>query len=201
MKREIVTILIASPLFIIVGGILFFSGNISFIICAFMSFIAHAYIISWPLIRTFFNSKRIIGPEALSNVQALITDNFTYELFKQFAFREFSVENPIFLKELREFKYKFEHTDSRESQEQLVLQIFHTFLIRGATLELNVEHPLIIILENQIAQKQFTINMFDNIETSVLAMIQSDTWRRWTLSSEYKKIAFELDQSRKFNII
>jgi len=131
----------------------------------------------------------------------LITDNFTYELFKQFAYREFSVENPIFLKELREFKYKFENTDSRDSQEQLVLQIFNTFLIRGATLELNVDHMLIATIENQIAQKQFTINMFDNIENSVLITIQSDTWRRWTLSSEYKKMAFELNQSRKFNII
>jgi len=201
MKREIVTILIASPIMITIGGIIFFIlSGVSYIICALLCFIAHAYIICWPLIKTF-NKNTIISLDSLSSVHALIKDPYTFALFKEFAYREFSVENPIFLQKLQEFKTNFEQTSTPQLREQLVMQIYNSFIRRAAVLELNIEHILIIKLENKIEQKLFAVDMFDEIEKSVLVTIQNDTWKRWTLSSEYKKIEFELRQSKKFNIL
>lgn len=124
-------------------------------------------------------SKGVTEIEKLHDIQAFLTKPKLQMYFLNFCKKEFSLENPLFMQEVRAYK-KIKNDEKRAKRAK---DIFATFIESGALLELNIDSRQRSTV--RAALDKAPLDIFDIVLAHVEVVI-NDTFSRFETSAQFK---------------
>ncbi|ORX91445.1 regulator of G protein signaling superfamily [Basidiobolus meristosporus CBS 931.73] len=108
-----------------------------------------------------------------------------FELFKDFAVQEFSVENPLFFERCQRAKL----LTIRHLREE-VLAIYETFIVPGAALQVNVGDSVVKQITLRILDEQIDRTIFDEAIVEVTEIMMRHSFPRFLRSRKRQSSKF-----------
>jgi len=129
--------------------------------------------------------------EQLHDLQTFLTNRKLSTYFLDFCKKEFSLENPLFLSEVKKFK-KIKNDDKRKARAK---DIYDTFIASGSLLELNIDSKKRANIDARLADAP--VDLFDQVLQHV-EVVMNDTFSRFEMSSTFKTLEKKMEDRQDF---
>ena len=120
---------------------------------------------------------------ALTEVEEVFLNQVTFEMFYEFAKKEFSIENVLYKVDSDEFKLIKSSTKRLKHAQQMVIKYLSG---QDSPLEINADMTTIKPILESISSKSVPIDLFRKLDYIVLRNL-NDTYSRFMFSREYKR--------------
>lgn len=119
---------------------------------------------------------------------SFVEDRIGQRLFRTHLINELSIENLTFYLEVKQFKQLFEMAEgSSESQKQCATEIYAKFLSGQHQTQVNISYQARDKIEKLLSNDEVSGTLFDGAFWEVYSLMQSDSYPRFKLTSEYKQ--------------
>jgi len=162
------------------------------------------------------------APPSQTSTQELKLDFFLQnslgvKYLKKFLNMEFSVENLLFLNEIRSFKsnpndpnalsrakrkssahaedFDTEKPTLSEAKLKMAKNIYSTYIKVGAASEINIGGDIRRAIETKVSENIYSIDMYDDADRSVYYEVTTDSFKRFKKSDIYRQF---LEEQKKF---
>eukprot|EP01114_Cavostelium_apophysatum_P022767 TRINITY_DN8350_c0_g1_i1.p1 TRINITY_DN8350_c0_g1~~TRINITY_DN8350_c0_g1_i1.p1 ORF type:complete len:952 (-),score=273.46 TRINITY_DN8350_c0_g1_i1:46-2901(-) len=134
------------------------------------------------------NNTNFIEPEILTNMTALINNNYGVSYFRTFLAKEYSAENLDFYLDVDKFRTSDEA--DREQVAQRAKQIFAEYFKEGSEKELNVSGEDLKRVQQNI--KQPDASCFDEVQRSISRLMETDSFPRFLRDNLHVRLSRRL---------
>jgi hypothetical protein len=135
------------------------------------------------------NNNTATTPFKQSGLLSVITDPTGYKLYFAFLAKEYGEENLAFWAEID--SYKTQGTNLKAAGKialaKKAQEIIKTYLHEGSPKEVNVIGALKRKTLDQFSTRGATLDLFDEVQRSILELMENDSFRRFLQTETYKR--------------
>jgi len=190
---EIKCVLLNYAIFIILGII---AGQFSSRLGGLIGFISPSFNFSMYFFYTVYKAKqdkeldqKAGFSESLPPLQNVLEDDEIQRLFEEFLVSESSIENLLFIKQVKGYK---ENTIASK-------QIFELFIKDGAALQVNLSYNVRSKIISNISNPDDAKELFKDAEKEIKALLSYDSLKRFLNSRQYSILLTRRELLEKFN--
>ncbi|KAJ3423658.1 hypothetical protein M0812_30192 [Anaeramoeba flamelloides] len=133
----------------------------------------------------------------ITSLEMLLTIPIAVDYFKEFLCEELNQENILFFQDVKSFKQEFR---SQKKMQQKAKKIYKKYIIPGSLFEINIISKDRKDIIEQIENKKFKSNMFDNAQETIFRHMNFNSWQPFVSSDIYQNLIKHLRNDSSVNL-